>query len=76
MCTTGAIVNNDFMVPDNNLLPIVLDDMGCNGTESNLLECLPNHNCKDTEIAGVNCLLKGECIFTRWLSVEDKMSLN
>jgi hypothetical protein len=27
-----------------------LDDVGCNGLESNLLDCLPQHNCKMDEI--------------------------
>ena len=25
-----------------------LDDVGCNGSESNLLDCLPQHNCDNT----------------------------
>ena len=40
-----------------------LDDVGCNGTESNLLSCLPQHNCgmnRGAENAGVQCLRKGE----------------
>ena len=39
-----------------------LDDVGCNGSESNLLDCLPQHNCvtkNDDENAGVQCLRKG-----------------
>ena len=39
-----------------------LDDVGCNGSESNLLDCLPQHNCgmdRGTENAGVQCLRKG-----------------
>ena len=42
-------------------LPFVLDDLGCNGSESNLLECLPQHNCQSSadETAGVRCLRKG-----------------
>ena len=41
-----------------------LDDVGCNGSESNLLDCLPKHNCgtgndKGIENAGVQCLRKG-----------------
>ena len=43
-----------------------LDDVGCNGTESNLLDCLPQHNCglnnRGAENAGVQCLRKGEHI--------------
>lgn len=55
-CLAGAIVNS--MMP-NTELPFVLDDVGCNGTETNLLECLPQHNCQPKETAGVRCLLKG-----------------
>ena len=42
-------------------LPFLLDDVGCNGLESNLLNCLPQHNCNrtDPENAGVHCLPKG-----------------
>ena len=39
-----------------------LDDVGCNGSESNLLNCLPQHNCgmeRGVENAGVQCLRKG-----------------
>ena len=40
-----------------------LDDVGCNGSESNLLDCLPQHNCdqgrRGIENAGVQCLRKG-----------------
>ena len=40
-----------------------LDDVGCNGSESNLLDCLPQHNCgmrgTNTDNAGVQCLRKG-----------------
>ena len=40
-----------------------LDNVGCNGTESNLLDCLPQHNCnsmdRNKENAGVQCLRKG-----------------
>ena len=47
----------------STLLFFALDDVGCNGSESNLLDCLPQHNCKiddqNTENAGVQCLRKG-----------------
>ena len=51
-------------VPDQigiSTLPFFLDDLGCIGTESNLLDCLPQHNCRamDPENAGVHCLRKG-----------------
>ena len=39
-----------------------LDDVDCSGSESNLLDCLPVHNCgmdRGTENAGVQCLRKG-----------------
>ena len=40
-----------------------LDDMGCSGSESNLLHCLPDSNCdqerRGTENAGVQCLREG-----------------
>ena len=44
-------------------LSFLLDDVGCNGSESNLLDCLPQHNCHvgaDSENAGVQCLRKGK----------------
>ena len=44
-------------------LPFFLDDVGCGGSESNLLDCLPQHNCGGRktrlENAGVKCLRKG-----------------
>ena len=44
-------------------LPIFLDDLGCNGTESNLLECLPHHNCySPEENAVIFCLHRGNLI--------------
>ena len=52
-----------FGVDDASVLPFFLDDMGCNGSESNLLECLPHHNCgtfaRGRENAGVQCSRKG-----------------
>ena len=56
---TGS-VPNQF---GTSTLPFVLDDVGCNGSESNLLDCLPQHNCQaagpKSENAGVHCLRKG-----------------
>ena len=42
-------------------LSFFLDDLGCNGSESNILDCLPQHNCAIDflENAGVQCLRKG-----------------
>ena len=44
-------------------LPFFLDNVGCNGSETNLLDCLPHHNCgaggPGSENAGVQCLRKG-----------------
>ena len=40
-------------------LPFHLDDVGCNGSETNILDCLPRHNCGDIENAGVQCLRRG-----------------
>ena len=39
-----------------------LDDVGCSGSESNLLDCLPQHNCgmdRGRENAGIQCLRRG-----------------
>ena len=49
---------------DTSLAPFLLDDLGCNGSENNLLDCLPQHNCVSnqfgqTESATVSCLRKG-----------------
>ena len=68
---TGAITYNNFTVPTN--LPIVLDDLGCNGNETNLLECLPQHNCNElTESAGVRCLLKRMHSHNKFINIVTK----
>ena len=59
-------------------LPFYLDDLKCSGSESNLLECLPNHNCEpksgnvNDESACVRCLRKGKAVYskTRQLQVQ------
>jgi hypothetical protein len=45
-------------------IPFFLDDVGCKGSENDLLECLPQHNCESKitsadESASVSCLRKG-----------------
>ena len=49
--------------PRDNIesIPYVLDDLGCNGSETNLLECLPAHNCyvSHSEDAIVSCGPRG-----------------
>jgi hypothetical protein len=59
-------INTRQSIPDwygpSTLSFFALDDVGCNGSESNLLNCLPQHNCgmnRGTENAGVQCLRKG-----------------
>ena len=56
-----AFTGDDNEFNDNRMLPYVLDDLGCNGSETHLLECLPNHNCvlERNENAGVRCQRKG-----------------
>ena len=41
--------------------PIFLDDLGCVGTESSLLDCtaVTQHNCAHSEDAGVRCNIAG-----------------
>ena len=64
----GAEVITDMpqsMTNTGNYPFFALDDVGCIGTESNLLDCLPQHNCnknRGAENAGVLCLRKGEAI--------------
>ena len=64
---SGAeIINTKPPTPEwygsSTLSFFALDDVGCNGSESNLLDCLPQHNCgmdRGTENAGIQCLRKG-----------------
>ena len=65
---SGAeIIDTKQSIPDwygpSTLSFFALDDVGCNGSESKLLDCLPQHNCgrsdRGTENAGVQCLRKG-----------------
>ena len=65
--TSGAKAIDGWSIPDwygpSILSFFALDDVGCNGSESNLLDCLPQHNCirnNDAENAGVQCLRKGK----------------
>ena len=53
---------SELLFGPSTLSFFALDDVGCNGSESNLLDCLPRHNCdmnRGTENAGVQCLRKG-----------------
>lgn len=51
----GATALSGLGGPHN--LPVYLDDVGCNGFEKTLLNCLPEHNCQNAilENAGVKC---------------------
>lgn len=42
---------------ENPSLPILMDDIGCTGSETSLQECTfsGNHNCRHSEDAGVEC---------------------
>ena len=55
-----AVVMSDLF--GTSALSFLLDNVGCNGSESNLLDCLPQHNCHigALENAGVQCLRKGK----------------
>ena len=66
-CTSlsiGAETVTGLVRPDDaGELPFFLDDLGCSGSERNLLDCLPQHNCamsSTPENAGVQCLRKGK----------------
>ena len=59
---TGTYDNSQNRATSDKTL-FFLDNVGCNGSESNLLDCLPQHNCNpmnQMEIAGVECLRKGK----------------
>ena len=57
-------LSNPDLYGSSTLSFFALDDVGCNGSESNLLGCLPQHNCgvdslSSNENAGLQCLRKG-----------------
>ena len=59
MCHSGATTLTGTAVVDGTG-QIVLDNLGCTGTESRLVDCPSNglgvHNCVHSEDAGVRCL--------------------
>ena len=56
---TGAIPISDTRFGRGDGLPILLDDMACNGSETSLTECanagVHIHDCDHSEDAGVIC---------------------
>ena len=54
---TGAIPISDTRFGRGEGLPILLDDMNCNGSETSLTECagVHIHDCDHSEDAGVIC---------------------
>ena len=50
--------------------PIYLDNVGCTGTESRLVDCLHRgigvHNCGHSEDAGISCQVSGTQSITRY----------
>ena len=71
-----AIINIMESAPDldpSTLSFFALDDVGCNGSERNLLDCLPKHNCITT--AGEEILLAYSAYVKVWkikLTAADK----
>ena len=50
--------------PGSERLPILLDELGCDGNETSVLECdhlkpLGSHDCRHSEDAGVFCVVPG-----------------
>ena len=58
--TTGAVPLNTDVYYGGGEGPILLDELCCNGTESNLLECVHAgigiHSCSASNVAAVQCL--------------------
>ena len=57
-----ALIRDQSILFGGSTLPFLLDDVGCNGSENNILDCLPQHNCDLSyfENAGVQCLREGK----------------
>lgn len=52
----GGVVSSGF---GPGVGPILIDELDCDGTETNLTDCsfeFQNHNCEHTEDAGVTCI--------------------
>ena len=59
-------------------LPFVLDDLGCTGSENNLLECLPQHNCVTSvpEFVEVSCTRQKRYFYYCLCATQTNFSLN
>ena len=56
--------------------PIFLDEVGCFGNETSLLDCsaVTQHNCGHNEDAGVRCVTNGKHILTtKYLLVKNSL---
>ena len=55
MIYTGTAYSNAYFGQGNG--SIVMDNVGCTGSESYLTNCyhITNHNCRHSEDAGVSC---------------------